>query len=167
MFQLKMLPTSLAIIPDGWQWAGLVATFAGTLFALWAALSAKRAGQRAEEAKDVAFRVGRVLQLSDLIDDLKEIQSMLARAEFQSIAAKASHLRGRVVRFRIEAYNELGNAERLSLATAREHLVIIGQEAVNRRLADVTRVERIQVAFGNLVDALNRVFALLRADTME
>lgn len=156
-----------APMPHWLQWCGLLATFAGTALALWAALSAKGAQQQAREARNAAIRLGRVLQLSDLIDDLKELQSMLARSEFHSIAAKAAYLRGRVVRFASEAYNELRGTARAQVDIAREQLRTIAREAVNRRTLDETRVERIQIAFGSALESLNLVFAILRIDSLE
>ena len=150
-------------IPAFLQWIGLFATIAGTGLALWAALSAKRAKEQATEAKEAAIRLGRILQLSDLINDLHELQTMIARTDFEAIAAKSAHLRGRVVRFKTEGYNELSDREAADLDLAREQLEIMTIAAVKTRAADRGRIGNIQRALAVANESLNRIFAIHHA----
>ena len=151
-------------IPPFWQWFGWLATIAGTCLALWAALSAKGAKQQAREAKEAAIRLGRVLELSDLINDLHELDAMIARAEFQAIAAKSGHLLGRVVRFKAETYNLLSATQSADLDRAREQLEQITRAAAKEGTAkDATRIGRIQIGVAEVNECLNRVFAIHHA----
>ena len=153
-------------VPPLGQWLGLVGTFAGTAFALWAALSDKSAKKQAEEAKQAAIRLGRVLQLTDLLADMQELQLMLARMDFQALAAKSSHLRGRIVRFKTEAYNLLKPEAAESLDLARDQMESISNAATQvGNIRDETRIYRIQVALGHANESLNAVFAIHRAET--
>ena len=148
-------------IPPIWQWFGWLATVAGSGLALWAALSAKGAKQQAREAKEAAIRLGRVLELSDLINDLHELQSMISRIDFAAIAAKSSHLRGRVVRFKAETYNLLGKGQAADLDAAREQLEEITTVSASvGKLKDATRIGRIQEAFAVVNECMNRIHGL-------
>src|SRR3970040_276424 len=116
-------------VPAIWQWWGVFATLLGAVLSLvgvfvsgWAVWNAKGAKQQAQLAREAAIRMGRVTQLSDLIAEMQELQTMLARRDFESIAAKCSHLRGRVVRFKKESYNLLGQDENADLDMTRDQL---------------------------------------------
>lgn len=147
-------------IPNAWQWFGLFATCLGTVMAIWAALSAKGANQQAREAKDAAIKIGSVLQLSDLLLDMQELQTMLAREDFEAIGAKTSTLRGRIVRFKQESYNRIAAEALEQLDLARDQLQSITQTAANNKLKTENRSGRIQRAFAEVAEALNFVFAL-------
>ena len=147
-------------VPNVWQWIGLFATILGMGMAFWAALSARSAKQQAQEAKEAAIRIGHVLQLSDLLLDMQELQTMLAREDYEAIGAKTSTLRGRIVRFKRESYNSLGDDVAEQLDRARSHLKKITQAATNSKLKKQTRTERIQVAFAEVTEALNFVAAI-------
>ena len=97
------------------QWVGLVATLAGAWLAWWAWWRAKGAREQARLATEAAIRLGRVAHLSDLIADMREHQEMLARSDLAAVPAKCQHLRGRVVRFKTEAYTEMRDVERQNL----------------------------------------------------
>ena len=147
-------------VPDLWQWIGLFATILGTGMAFWAALSARSAKQQAMEAKEAAIRVGHVLQLSDLLQDMQELQTMLAREDFDAIGAKTSTLRGRIVRFKRESYNRLEEEDEKQLDRARDHLESITRTAANSQLKKENRTGRIQLAFAEVTEALNHVVAI-------
>lgn len=154
-------------IPNPGQWFGLLMTIAGTLLTVWAVVSARGAKQQAREAKEAAIALGRVLQLSDLISDMQELQAMLARKDFDSIAAKCTHLRGRVVRFTHEAYNELSAIEHESLNLTRAQLEGITRVASVGKGLDENRIGKIQMAFGLANEELHKVFANRRKDAPE
>ena len=123
-------------LPYWLQWVGLLATLGGAgvslaslIWAIRAARSAKTASEEATLAKQAATRLGRVAQVGDLINDMQELQAMIARSDFPAIAAKASHLRGRVVRFKGESYTDLSEEEQQGLDSARDQLEIIGRES--------------------------------------
>ncbi len=131
------------------QSLGLAATLLGTVLGagslIWAYLAAQRAmGAReaAELAALAATRLGRIAQLGDLIADMQELQPMLARADFPAIAGKANLLRGRVVRFKTEAYTELADQATESLDLAREQLQIIAKVAATSKAGDERRLFR-------------------------
>ena len=153
---------ALGNLPPWAQWLGLLATITGALLALWAGLKAKGAREQARAAKEAAVRLGRVAQLGDLIADMRELQEMLARGDLPGVAAKCQHLRGRVVRFKAEAYTELREEERQNLDLARRHLEEIGEVAAVGRGKESGRIGRIQLAYGKANEALNRVFAMHR-----
>jgi hypothetical protein len=150
-------------VPNAWQWLGLLATFAGTGLAFWAAISARGARQQARAAKEAAIRLGHVVQLGDLIADMQELQQMLARKDFEAIAAKCATLRGRIVRFKAEMYNLPEMTERAGLDLARDHLEAIGKVALGRA-SEARRTERIQIAFAYANEALNNLFAAQHAE---
>jgi hypothetical protein len=156
-------------MPNWAQWLGLIATLAGTWLALLAWRSAKRAARDARDAeeqaslaKEAAIRLGRIAQLGDLINDMQELQAMLARKDFAAIASKCGNLRGRIVRFKVEAYTDLGDEESASLDLAREQLEIIGKVAAVGKGTDDNRSGRIQLGYSAANEAINRVFALWR-----
>ena len=147
-------------LPYWAQSVGLAASVLGAGIACVAARRAKGAREQAEMAKQAATRLGRVAQLSDLIADMRELDAMLARADFPAIGMKANLLRGRIARFKTEAYTELGGQEREDLDLAREQLQAITKVAVGRTFKDETRKARIPLGYGNAYEALNRVFAI-------
>ena len=71
-------------------------------------------------------------------------------------------MRGRVVRFKEEAYNELGSDEKDSLALARDHLELVAKVAATTTAANDYKAGRIQVGYGNANEALNKVMAIHR-----
>lgn len=144
------------------QWVGFIATLAGAWLAWWAWWRAKGAHEQARLATEAAICLGRVAQLSDLIADMRELQEMLARGDLPAVAAKCQHLRGRVVRFKAEAYTELTDVERQNLDLARRHLEEMGDVAAVGRGKETRRIGRIQLAYGKANEALNRVFAMHR-----
>lgn len=146
-------------IPNRLQWFGLLATLVGTLFSIGAFISALFASSRAREARDAAIRAGRVARLSELIEDMQELQTMLARSDFPAISAKCGHLRGRIARFKTEAYTKLREQEIQELDIAREQLEIIGTESLRGKLTETNRRIRIQTGFGKANEALNRIVA--------
>lgn len=147
-------------LPNWVQWLGLATTVLGTGLAFWAAPSATRASRIASEARAAAVRIGRTLELSDLLSDMQELHAMLARRDFESITAKASNLRGRVVRFKVQAYTLLLEEYASDLDTARTHLESIESEASSSRTVDATKILRISSAWGHAFEALNRVFGI-------
>ena len=151
-------------VSHGAQWLGLVATLAGTVlgglsfaFAMIAAWQAKGAREQARLAKEAAVRLGRIAQLGDLIADMQELQTMLARNDFPAIAGKANLLRGRVVPFKHEALMGLDDTERENLDLARAQLESIAKVAATGKASVKSRAGRIQVGFGRANEALNRV----------
>lgn len=149
-------------IPGWLLWSSAIASILSFFAASWAAWRAKGAREQAILAKIAATRLGRIVQLSDLMEDMKELQVMLARSDFLAIAAKSQHLRGRVVRFKAEAYSELEESERESLDEAREQLEAIAKVAATGKATDKNRLGRIQIGYGHANEALNRVFAVHR-----
>lgn len=152
-------------VPQLWQWIGLFATLIGSVLALWAAVSATGAKRQATAARDSATRLGYVLQLSDLVLDMQELQTMLARHDYEAVAAKASHLRGRIVRFKTQAYNSIREDDAQNLDVARDQLEIIGRVASDWRGKPENRPGRIQIAFAAANEALNRVFGFQQLQT--
>jgi len=148
------------------QWIGLVATGLGlavgigSLAAAWVAASrAKGAREAAESARQAAIRLGRIAKLGDLIGDMQELQTMLARADLHAIAGKANLLRGRIVRLKSEAYTELMFEERGNLDLARDHLELIVKTATGKARQE-HKIGEIQRAYGAANEALNKVAAL-------
>ena len=74
------------------QLIGFVASVLGTLVGVGAFVAAWIAAARAKSARQAAIRLGRIAQLGDLIADMQELQAMLARTDFASIAGKANLL---------------------------------------------------------------------------
>jgi Spy/CpxP family protein refolding chaperone len=149
------------------QCIGLVATVFGTAFGLgslivaWVAASrAKGAHEAAESARQAAVKLGRIAHLGDLIADVQELQTLLARGQFEAIADKANLLRGRIVRFKKEAYIELGVNEQEDLDSARAQFEVMVKAAMSKT-GERRRVAEIQVGYGQANEALNRVFAML------
>jgi hypothetical protein len=146
------------------QLVGLLATFLGTgvgivgvLVACVAARRAKGAREQAELAKRAAIRLGRIAQIGDLIDDMHELQTMVARSAFAAIADKADLLRGRIVRWKTQAYTELIEEEKESLDLARDQLQFIARVAASDSSGGKARVRRIRAGFGQANEALNTV----------
>lgn len=149
------------------QWFGLITTVLGAglggasvVAACVAARRALGAREQAELAKQAATRLGRIVQLGDLIGDMQELQIMLARADFLAIAGKANLLRGRIVRFKSEAYSELSEEENESLDLARDQLQAIVKRSVSRRGGNEFKAGQIQTAYGVAYEALNQVVAI-------
>ncbi|OHB68749.1 MAG: hypothetical protein A2V70_01800 [Planctomycetes bacterium RBG_13_63_9] len=149
------------------QTIGLIATVLGvalgTASLVWAYKAAQRAmGAReaAEEASRAATRAGRIAQLSDLIADMQELQTMLARVDFLAIAGKANLLRGRIVRFKGEGYNELSDEQKENLDLVRAQLEGIAEVALKSRPMDETKAARIHIGYGIANEALNKVLAI-------
>jgi hypothetical protein len=160
-------------LPNWIQWLGFFATVVGTAIsviaaaaAVRAARNAKSASEQANEAKLQAVRLGRVLQLSDLLSDVQELQILLARMDFEAIGAKASHLRGRVVRFKSESYNLLDEQHVAGLDRARDQLETIGRTAASRRGEDEGRIGRIQIALAVVNEVLNQAYAVHHAGVL-
>jgi hypothetical protein len=153
-------------VPPIWQWVAFFATIVGTGMAVWAALSAKAARDQAKEARDAAILLGRVLQLSDLVSGMQELQSMLSRSEFVSVAEKSTHLRGRIVRFKQQAYDALNAETREHLDNVRDQLHQITDAAMHPKTADSTKRDAIQQAFAAANESLNRVFAIHHGESI-
>jgi hypothetical protein len=154
-------------LPNWVQWAGLWSTvvsavfgFLGLIASVFAAVKAKGAKEQAAAAREAAVRAARVAELADLISEMQELQIMLARTDFAAIAAKCSHLRGRIARFKNQAYTELGENERAHLDVAREQMQILGRIAAVGKAKDETRTGQIQVAYGVANEALNSAVAI-------
>ena len=154
-------------LPYYGQWLGLAATLfgaglaAGSFYcAKLAARRAKAAGDKAELARQAATRLGRIAQLGDLIADMQELQTMLARTDFPAIAGKANLLRGRIVRFKTEAYNELREEESEKLDLAREQLQTMAEYAATGKASQENKTGRLQIAYGNAYEAMNAVVAI-------
>ncbi len=90
---------------------------------------------------------------------------MLARNDFAAIAGKASLLRGRVVRFAAEGYNELGEEERQDLAVARDQLKVVLEIGATSKASDKHIAGQIQLGIGEANEALNKVFAIHRQES--
>jgi len=154
-------------VSHGAQWLGLIATLAGTVlgglsfaFAMIAAWRAKGAREQARLAKEAAIRLGRIAQLGDLIADMQELQTMLARNDFPGIAGKGNLLRGRIVRFKAEAYPELTESEKQNLDLARGQLEVIVRVAAIGKARPERRQGDIQLGYGKAHEALNHVVAM-------
>lgn len=158
----------LALVPGlpPWaEWAGLIATVVGTLFAFLAAMRAKGARVQANLAKEAAIRLGRIAQIIDMVGDLQELQTMLARQSFGAVADKCARLRGRVVRFKEEAYNDLSVKEAENLDSAGMQLEIIARVAAEGKDVARKRTESIQRAYRQLEVALNSVSGVRKRET--
>ena len=147
------------------QWIGLVGTLLGTALGVgsvvvaWIAASrAKGAREAAESAREAAVRLGRIAQLSDLIGDMQELQTMLAREDLAAIAGNANHLRGRIVRLASETYTELVSegTEKGNLDAAREQLDIIVKAATGDANQE-HKIGKIQRGYGEALEAINKV----------
>lgn len=149
-------------LPLWLQWLGLVATLVGAAFSMWAALSAKSARKQAVLARQAAISLGRVTQLGDILSDMQELQTLITRGDFDGIAPKATHLRGRIVRFKEEAYSELSDDVMEHLDAARDQLREIEKASSVGAALPATRKGRIQVAYGHAMEHLNSVFAFQR-----
>lgn len=149
-------------VPNWAQWIGLLATMVGTAFSLWAVINSRGAKKQANLARQAAVRLGQIAQLGDLIAEMQELQVMLARTDFDSIVMKCNHLRGRVVRFKNEAYNDLSEEQAANLDGARAQLEIMSEVAVSIRATDSSRIGKIQLAYGRAHEALNQVFSGVR-----
>ncbi len=154
-------------LPYWGQWLGLATTLVGTAVGIaglvWAWIAAKRAAgarEQAELARKAATRLGRIAQLGDLIADMHELQTMLARKDFAAIAGKANLLRGRIVRFKAEAYIELGDEEKEDLDLARKQLETTAEVAALGKASETHRMGKIQLGYGQANEALNRVVAI-------
>jgi hypothetical protein len=148
------------------QVIGLVGTLLGAAVGIgsfvWAWISASRAkGAReaAELARQAAIRLGRIAQLGDLIADMQELQTMLARADLAAIAGKAIHLRGRIVRLKSEGYTELRSEVKGNLDAARDHLTYIMKTATGKASQE-HMIQEIQRGYGGANEALNEAVAL-------
>ena len=146
-----------AAVPNWAQWLGLLATVAGTVFALWAAISAKGAKQQAIEAKLAAVRLVRTLELSDLISEMQELYALFAQRDFESIYTKAFRLRGRVVRFSTQMRLLLSEEQATELDAVDKWLQSLTDIATTSKINDNTRIARIRFAVERAHDALNRV----------
>jgi DNA anti-recombination protein RmuC len=149
-------------IPNWLQWVGLIAGLAATGLTTWAALSARGARQAAQAARRAAERAGNELQLLDLIEDVREIEGMVARREFESIASKANRLRARIVRFKQQTYNDLLEPGREKLDASRETVQSIERHALNSRISESTRIQRISDSLGRVSELLSTLAAILR-----
>jgi len=154
-------------VPNIWQWIGMFATFLGTGMAVWAALAAKGARRQAQEAKEAALGWGLVLQMTDLLNDVQELQLLVTRKDFEGVAWKSSMLRGRIVRLKSTAYNRLDEARVKSFDRARDHFEAISDVALNKRLKEDTRQARIQLMFGLALEILNQIVAEERNGSQE
>lgn len=156
-------------VPNVGQWFGLFATFLGLAAtfgaAVWAALRAKGAERQAKEARDAAIRLGSVLHLSDLLEDMQELQAMLAREDFDGLAAKAGTIRGRIERFgRQQSRYGLSTEETAqALDMAKGHLSIIIKVAAQWTGKPENRPRKIRIAVANAYEALNHAFAIQHA----
>lgn len=141
-----------------WQWVGIAATVAGTGLSLWAALAAWAALKQARLAADVARRLARIVQIADVLADLQEMETLVARGDLKSTTAKANLMRGRIARFgvRREAYDELSEEERNELLLSQEQLtkiplIVAGRQQVENKLA------AIEIALGEIVQSVSSV----------
>jgi hypothetical protein len=148
------------------QWIGFVATVLGLAVGIgslawaWVAASrAKGAREAAQSARQAAIRLGRVAQLGDLIADVQELQTMLAREDLTAVSSKANHLRGRIVRLKSQAYTELRLEEQENLDAARDQLQLIVDKATGKASQE-HKIREIQRAYGLANEALNRVAAI-------
>jgi hypothetical protein len=152
-------------VPNNWQWIGLFATILGLAAtfgaAVWAALRAKGAEKQSKQARDAAIRLGNVLHLSDLLEDMQELQAMLAREDFDGLAAKAGTIRGRIERFgRQQALYGLSTDETAqALDMAKGHLDVIMRAAAQWTGKPENRPGRIRIAVANAYQALTKAFA--------
>jgi hypothetical protein len=154
-------------MPVSLEWFGLLATVAGTGLSLWAALAARGARQQAREAKEAAIRLGRIVQLADLQQEVSDLQAVLARYDFPLLAALSTRLRGRIARFSAESYTEVGESATDHLRVARDQIFIIGQVAASSRKTDENRAADIQRALGEITASLGAVHAVFYARIVE
>ena len=139
-----------------WQWVGIVVTIAGTALSCWAALAAQSARKQAKRAAEAAVRLGRVVQAADLILELKELESLLVRGDLDAVVDKATHVRGRVARFRSEAYHELPESELGELLLATDQLARIASINAGRQ-QPANKTAAIRVALSDIALLLNAV----------
>ena len=145
-----------------WQWAGLAATFAGTLLALWAALAAQSARTQAKRAVEAAVRLGTLFQIADLLAEVGELEIITTREDLELIEWKAGRVHGRIARFSHDVYDDLNLREREQLTLAREQLVILKTIAAGRKQA-VNKLPLIRAAVGEVTVALNAVVGMRTA----
>lgn len=145
-------------IPNWLQWIGLLATLMATGLTVWAAVSAKRAQLRASEARDAAVQIGDIIQLTDLLQDLEELQGLLVREEFGSLAARANVIRGRIVRFKSRSYNLFTNVA-VALDDVRDQLEEVRRVASEWTGKPENQPGRIQRAIALANEKLNEAIA--------
>lgn len=119
------------------------------------------------EARDAAIRLGRVVELSDLVSEMLQLQSMLSRGEFVSVAEKSMHLRGRIVRFKKQAYDSLSADTRAALDEVRQQLHHITDAATHPKTVESTKRDAIQQALATANESLNRVYAVQHAESVD
>jgi len=149
-------------IPDWLQWIGLIVGIAGTGLTVWAALNARNARIAAEHAALAARRIGREVQVLEILEGMGELQTLIARGDLELTAMKAGHLNSQIVRFASEAYDELEAPEQNCLIVLREQISSIVERASQRRGSDDARNRRIQLSYAFAKESLSRLLGGLR-----
>jgi len=81
-------------LPYMTQVAGFVATVAGAALSAFSFLFAWLAAHRAKAAREAAIELGRIAQIGDIVADMQELQTTVARRNFAAVADKVNLLRG-------------------------------------------------------------------------
>lgn len=87
---------------------------------------------------------------------------MIGRGDFRSLEAKCNLLRGRIVRFKTEAYTDFTVDDLQHLDIARAQLELIGEVAGDNRMSDARKTTRVQVGYGKANESLNCIMAIQR-----
>lgn len=149
----------LATMPLWAEWLGWVASLLGALLALWAGCTAKGAKEQARLAKEAAIQRAHATSIGDLIAELKTIPQFASAYDWDAVAAKAQHVRGRLARFETDVYSENGGDDKTALASAVGALKAIVEAATAGRRTESTRAGRVRVKYGDALEAMERVYA--------
>jgi hypothetical protein len=147
-----------------WQWANIAMGAVGLLVASFTYFQAKSARRAAEDASRAATHISQEYQLTDLQEDLIELQ------QFVEVGVISGHVTTRLIRLRARlrelrqrvAPNEGREAILENLDVANELLGSIAKEAVNPRTQTATKVERIVGSLGEAISAVSDAIGLHR-----
>jgi hypothetical protein len=145
--------------------AGAILSLIGMVAAIYAARKAKGAKDAAVDAQRSAIRLGRIAQIGDLIGDMQELESMIAREDFAAISQKCARLTGRIARYKQEAYTDLSEEGAQHLDEAGAQLESLGKIASVGVGKPENRWGRLRLGYQNANKSLNSVFGIVRTGT--
>ena len=156
-----------------WQWFNLVVGAVGLLMGVvsaWqsilAARRAKDATDAARDARNAAMQLARHDRLQELQMEFQDLQLLIDTPRL--LAAKCTRLRAAVVGYKTEAAKALDERSLERLDIAREQLQDMSETAFNtKKLTDDNRSVRLQLAFGEIAEALSFVSATLGRELTE
>lgn len=141
-----------AAVPDSVQWLGFALTVVGAGFSLWAALSARG-------AKTAIVEFNQIILLEKLLGDFGELEAMLERGAYVTIAGRVSRLAEEIVRFQESAYN-LDDRQKSELGVAHQQMIGIIKIARDKELLSNRKI-RICGAIQQIRKQLSRLLGVL------